>query len=64
MHLIGERNRNSRGFCFRDGRDASVGKSTQPEPVRFCGAKTALMCAIGGIAFAATLLVKLVETAT
>ena len=64
MHLIGERNRNSRGFCFRDGRDASEGKSTQPEPVRLCGAKTALMCALGGVAFAATLLIKLAETAT
>lgn len=64
MHVIGERSRNSRGFCFRDGRDASEGKNTQPEPARLCGAKTVLMCAIGGIAFAATLLVKLAETAS
>ena len=64
MHVIGERSRNAHGFSFRDGRNAPEEKSKQPEPARLSGGKTVLMCVLGGVAFAATLLVKLAETAT
>ena len=64
MQVTGERNRNSRGFSFRDGQNAPEEENKQPEPARVWCAKTALMCALGGVAFALTLLVKLAETAT
>ena len=59
-----ERNRISHGFSFRDERSEPKEETKQPEPTRVSGAKTALMCALGGVAFAATLLVKLAEIAS
>ncbi len=64
MHVLGERSRNSHGFNFRDGRDEPEGKDKRPEPTRISTGKTVLMCVLCGVAFAATLLVKLAETAT